>query len=233
MSSIVWTAQERISSPGHWRSRRISPSGFRPRSPQENFFGVTFHSISAVDLLIYDFSVHMVLTIYTPELRYSSNHWMTKYLAINPSNDNKWCAIMSTPSSLLAFSHRKALFRFNGTPWIFFNHPVLSIIRFSCQLIFNKILYTESVERKPLPACAHQAFARFARFVLEKATAVIWRSEKGKKVEEWTDSKLRSLSWSFVPAATCACSQPLTNIGALILAFLGKSCDNRKPCFVL
>ena len=44
-------------------SRRISPSGFRP---QENFFGVTFRSISAVDLLIYDFSVHMVLTIYTP-----------------------------------------------------------------------------------------------------------------------------------------------------------------------
>ena len=34
----------------------------------------------------------------------------------------------------------------------FFNHPVLSIIRFSCQLIFNKLLYTESVERKPLPA---------------------------------------------------------------------------------
>ena len=45
-------------------SRRISPSGFR--SPQENFFGVTFRSISAVDLLIYDFSVHMVLTICTP-----------------------------------------------------------------------------------------------------------------------------------------------------------------------
>ena len=34
----------------------------------------------------------------------------------------------------------------------FFNHPVLSIIRFSCQLIFKKLLYTESVERKPLPA---------------------------------------------------------------------------------
>ena len=47
-------------------SRRISSSGFRPRSPQENFFGVTFRSISAVDLLIYDFFVHMVLTIYTP-----------------------------------------------------------------------------------------------------------------------------------------------------------------------
>ena len=46
----------------------------RPRPPQENFFGVTFRSISAVDLLIYDFSVHMVLTISTPELRYSSNH---------------------------------------------------------------------------------------------------------------------------------------------------------------
>ena len=40
-----------------------------------------------------------------PELRYSSNHWMTKYLAINPSDDNTWCAIMSIPSSLLAFFH--------------------------------------------------------------------------------------------------------------------------------
>ena len=29
---------------------------------------------------------------------------------------------------------------------------MLSIIRFSCQLIFNKLLYTESVERKPLTA---------------------------------------------------------------------------------
>ena len=45
-------------------SCRISPSGFR--SPRENFFGVTFRTISAVDLLIFDFSVHMVLTIYTP-----------------------------------------------------------------------------------------------------------------------------------------------------------------------
>ena len=33
----------------------------------------------------------------------------------------------------------------------FFNHPVLGIIRFSCQLIFNKLLYTESVDLKPLP----------------------------------------------------------------------------------
>ena len=66
MSSIVWTALERISSPAGSLSRRLSPSGFRPRSPKENFFGVTFRSISAVDLLIYDFSIHMVFTIYTP-----------------------------------------------------------------------------------------------------------------------------------------------------------------------
>ena len=61
---IVWTDLERISSPGPFSSCRISPSGFR--SPRENFFGVTFRSISAVDLLIYDFSVFVVLTIYTP-----------------------------------------------------------------------------------------------------------------------------------------------------------------------
>ena len=47
-------------------SRRISPFGFRPRSPQENFFGLTFRTVSAVDLLIYDFSVHVMLSIYTP-----------------------------------------------------------------------------------------------------------------------------------------------------------------------
>ena len=106
-------------------SRWISPSGFRPRSPQENFFGGTFRSNSAVDLLIYDFSVHnMVLTIYTPNCATVRIHRMTNCLAINPSDDNTWCAInrfMSTPSSLLAFffSHRTAFFRFNGTPWIF------------------------------------------------------------------------------------------------------------------
>ena len=96
------------------------------------------------------------------ELRYSWSHWMTKYLAIKPSDDNTCCAIMSTRSSLLAFffSHRKPLFRFNGTSWIFFNHPVLSINRFSCQLIFNKLLYTESAWEETI-ACAHQAFARF------------------------------------------------------------------------
>ena len=88
-----------------------------------------------------------------PELRYSSNHWMTKYLTINPSDDNTWCAIVHSIVFACFFSHRKALFGFNGTPWIFcFNHPVLSIIRFSCQLIFNKLMYAESVERKPLPA---------------------------------------------------------------------------------
>ena len=106
------------------------------------------------------------------------------------------------------FSHRKALFRFNGTPWIF-NHPVLSIIRFSCQLIFNKLLYTESVERKPLPTLTKLLHGLHG-LSFEKVTAVKWRSEKGKKVEEWTGSKLRSWSWSFVPAATCACLQPLT-----------------------
>ena len=59
------------------------------RSPQENFFGGTFRSISAVDLLIYDFSaVHMVLTIYTLNCATVRIHRMTKYLAINPSDDN-------------------------------------------------------------------------------------------------------------------------------------------------
>ena len=53
-----------------------------------NFFGVTFRLISAVDLLIYDFSVHMVLTIYTPNCATVRIHRMTKYLAINPSDDN-------------------------------------------------------------------------------------------------------------------------------------------------
>ena len=154
----------------------------------------------------------MVLTIYTTNCATARIHWMTKYLAINPSDDNTSCAIMSTPSSLLVFfSHRKALFRFNGTPWIFFNHHVLIIIdiRFSCQLIFNKLLYTESVERKPLPALTKLLHGLHG-LSFEKVTAVIWRSEKGKNVEEWTGSKLRSWSWSFVPAATCACLQLLT-----------------------
>ena len=35
-------------------------------------------------------------------------------------------------------------------------------------------------------------------------------AKREKKVEEWTGSKLRSWSWSFVPAATCACLQPPT-----------------------
>ena len=115
-------------------SRRISPSAFR--YPRENFFGMTFRSFSAVP--IYDFSVHMTLTIYTTNNATVRIHWMTKHLAswaINPFDDNTWCAIMCTfcPevtaqntifffwSSLLAFFVHTgmALFRFNGTPWTF------------------------------------------------------------------------------------------------------------------
>ena len=131
MSSIVWTALERISSPGHWVVEYRRP---RPRSPQENFFDVTFHSISAVDLLIYDFSVHLVLTIYTPNCATVRIHRRTKYLAVNPSDDNTWWAIMSTPSSLLAFHTGKLCLGSMVHLVFFFDHPVLSIIRFLANL---------------------------------------------------------------------------------------------------
>ena len=152
-----------------------------------------------------------------PELRYSSTHRMTKYLAINPSDDNTWCAIMSTPSSLLAFFHtgKLCLGSMVHLEFLLTTLHVLSIIRFSCQLIFNKLLYTESVERKPLPTLTKllhglNGLHGLHGLSFEKVTVVKWRTEKGKKVEEWTGSKLRSWSWSFVPAATCACLQPLT-----------------------
>ena len=148
----------------------------------------------------------------TPELRNSSNSSNDQVPGILSTHPTTTRDVQSCPLHRLCllFSHRTALFRFNGTPWIFLTTLCL-VIRFSCQLIFNKLLdlYTESVERKPLPALTKLLHGLHG-MSFEKVAAVIWRSEKEKKVEEWTGSKLRSWSWSFVPAATCACLQPLT-----------------------
>ena len=63
--------QDRFDSSGADSPRQVTESSniavqLQAKVSQENFFGVTFRSISAVDLLIYDFSVHIVLTNYTP-----------------------------------------------------------------------------------------------------------------------------------------------------------------------
>ena len=182
-----------------------------------------------VDLLIYDFSVHMVLTISTPNCATVRVHRMTKYLAINPSDDNTWYAIMSTPSSLLAFFTQDSLICFGSMVHLdFFNHPVLSIIWFSCQLIFNKLLYTEPVERKPLPALTKLLHGLYG-LSFEKVTAVIWRSEKGKKGWGMNRLQIKIMVLKFCSS----CYLRLLGAPDKTLEHLCKSCDNRKPYLVL
>ena len=126
------------------------------------------------------------------------------------------------------FSHRKALFRFNDTPWIFFKHPVLSIIRFSCQLIFNKLLYTESVERKPLPALTKLWHG------LHVCPSRKWRRwyEEGKREKKgWGMNRLQIKI--MVLKFCSSCYLRLLATPDKTLEHLCKSCDNRKPCLVL
>ena len=124
--------------------------------------------------------------------------------------------VMSTPSSLLAFFHTGKLCLDSMVHLeVFFNHPVLSIIRFSCQLIFNKLLYTESVERKPLLALTKLLHGLHG-LSFGKVTEVIWRSEKGKKLRNeqapnW-DHGLEVL-FQLLPALACS---PWQNIGAFM-----------------
>ena len=66
-------------------TRRILPSGFRPRSPQESCFGVTFRSISAVDPLIYDFSVHMVPPPPWTALQFEFIEWPSTWQSTHPT----------------------------------------------------------------------------------------------------------------------------------------------------
>ena len=150
---------------------------------------------------------------------------MTKYLAswiINPCDDNVDVQSCPLHRLCLLFSHRNSLFRFNGAPWFLFNHLVVSIIRFSCKL-FYKLLYTESIERKPLPTLTKFLHGLHG-LPFEKMTAVIWRSKKGKKVEEWTGSK-------FITVLKFCSSCYLCMLAALDKTFehLCKSCDNHKP----
>ena len=115
-------------------SRRISPSGLLEKTS-----------------LLYRFmtSPSMVLTIYTPNCATVRIHRMTKYLVswTHPTTTRDVQSIFFA----CFFRTGTALCRFNDTPWIDRNHPVLIIIRFSSQLIFYKLLYTESIERNPLP----------------------------------------------------------------------------------
>ena len=73
--SIVWTALERISSPALvTESSNIAVRlQAKVSSRKLLLIGVTFRSISAGDLLIYDFSVHNGAHNLHPELRNSSN----------------------------------------------------------------------------------------------------------------------------------------------------------------
>ena len=145
-----------------------------------------------------------------PELRYSSNHWMTKYLAINPSDDNTWCAIMSIPSSLLAFFHTGKLCLGSMVHLEFFLTTLCSVSSgflanlFSIIFCMQNRLRGNHCLRSPsfCTVCTVSPSRKWQRWYEE--------AKREKKVEEWTGSKLRSWSWSFVPAATCACLQPLT-----------------------
>ena len=199
-----------FSSPGHWVVEYRRPASGQGLSRKLLWCDFSLNQCCrSTDLwLLRPYGAHNL----HPELRYSSNSSNDQVPGNQPiRRQHVMCNHVHSIVFACIFSHRKALFRFNcnGTPWIFCNHPVLCIIRFSCQLIFNKLLYTESVERKPFPTLT-KLLLGFHGLSFEKVTVVIWRSEKGKTVEEWTGSKLRSWSWSFVPAATCACLQPLT-----------------------
>ena len=88
-------------------SRRLLPSGFRPGSPQENFFGVTFRSISPVHLLIYDFSVHSQSK---PRTALQSNDQVPGNQPIR--RQHVMCNhVRSIVFACFLFSHRTALFR--------------------------------------------------------------------------------------------------------------------------
>ena len=125
------------------------------------------------------------------------------------------------------FSHRKALFRFNGTPWISFNHPVLSIIRFSCQLIFNKLLYTESVERKH--CLRSPSFCTVCMVCPLRKWP--WWNEEAKREKGWGMNRLQIKI--MVLKVCSSCYLRLLAAPDKILEHLCKSCDNRKPCLVL
>ena len=90
-----------FSSPGHWVIEYCRPASGQGLSRKLLWCDFSLNQCCrSTDLwLLRPYRAHKL----HPELRYSSTHRMTKYLAINPSDHNTWCAIMSTPSSLLAF----------------------------------------------------------------------------------------------------------------------------------
>ena len=209
MSSIVSTALERILL-ARSLSRRISPCRSSGPGLSRTLLWCDFslnQCCRSTDLwLLHPYGAHNL----HPELRYSSNSSNDQVPGNQPiRRQHVMCNHVHSIVFACIFSHRKALFRFNGTPWIFLTTlcsvssgflPNLFLISFCIQ---NRLRENHCL-RSP------SFCSVFTVYPLRKWPRWYEEAKREKTVEEWTGSKLRSWSWSFVPAATCACLQPLT-----------------------
>ena len=205
----------------------VSPSGFRHRSPQENFFGGTFRSISAVDLLIYDFSVHMVLTIYTrTALQFEFIEWPSTWQSthLTTTRDVQSCPFHRL---CLLFSHRTALFRFNGTPWNFFT----TLCLVSSGFLANLFLISFCVQNRLRGnhCLRSPSFGTVCTFVLWESDGGDMKKRKGKKGWGMNRLQIKITVLKF----SSSCYLRLLAAPDKTLEHLCKSCDNRKRCLVL
>ena len=175
-------------------------------SPQENFFCVTFRSISA--LPIYDFSLRGAHNLHS-ELRHSSdsyNNQVPGKLNNRPvRRQHMMCNHVHSIVFARSFFTQKKLCSGSMVHLEFFSTLCLLSSGYLANLSFIRASWEETI------AYAHKAFTRLARFVIWESDGSDMKKRNGKKkVEERTGSKLSSSSWNFGPAATCACLQPLT-----------------------
>ena len=162
-------------------------------------------------------------------LQFDSSNDQLKYLAINPSDDNTWCAIMSTPSSLLAFFHTGKLC-LGSMVHLEFLLTTLCLI--SSGFLANLFLISFFIQNRLREnhCLRSPSFCTVCRSLsFEKVTVVKWRSEKGKKGSGMNRLLIKIMVLKFCSS----CYLRLLAAPDKILEHLCKSCDNRKPCLVL
>ena len=141
-------------------------------------------------------------------LQFEFIEWPSTWQSTNPTTtrDGQSCPLHRL---CLLFFTQESLFRLSGTPWIFLTTLCLVLSGFLANLflisfcIQNRLRGNHWLRSPSFCTVCTVCPSRKWRRGYEEA-------KREKKVEKWTGSKLRSWSWSFVPAATCACLQPLT-----------------------
>ena len=167
------------------------------------------------------FSVHIVPPP-PPNCATVRIHQMAKYLAINPSNDNTWCAIMATSSSLLAFFTQES---FVQVQWYTLKIFLPTLCLVSSGFLANLFLISFCIQNR----------LRGNYCLRSPSFCMVCTSRKWRRwYEETKTEKMNRLQNKVMVLKFCSsCYLRLLAAPDKTLEHLCKSCDNRKLCLVL